>query len=102
MAYRRWTEEDYKMHAENLAARPYYTEDGIRRLYAAVCLRAIQDYKSSSAYERRHIKDFFDSDMFAFFTNGIPGDEVARIIDNMPEFYMPAENKKQTKKEAVT
>lgn len=93
--------EDIPIARENLIYRDKgFDSDGARQLYAAVCLKACADYKRATTrimftmdkkeYDKlvdtiRDCEEFFASDIFQFFINRIPVDEVKKAIRNTPD-----------------
>ena len=77
---------------ENMAVRAAgFDNDGVRSLMAAICMKAIIDYKNvinRNDEEAIKIKEecleFFDSEMFQFYVNGMEVEEVVGIIARMP------------------
>ena len=80
---------DEELRAENLAARPYYCDDGIRRLMTSVCLAAVEDYLKPSVVKthRLEIERFFDSPMFCYITGMSGKEEAIRRIRSVPRAY---------------
>lgn len=88
--------EDLPLDAENQMWRQRgWDDDGIRQLYAAICLRVCIDYKNATLGKNVDgkspedtIKDcqrFFSEDMFQFFVNRIPVPEIEKIIRATPK-----------------
>ena len=88
--------EDIPMAKENLAARDKgFDDDAVRNLFAAISLRACADYKLAcegvqigSRYPEETMDDchkFFDSDIFQYFINRIPVEEIERKIKETPK-----------------
>lgn len=87
--------EDIPMARENLQARDKgFANDDIRQLMAAMCLKACEDYKYAigrgvrdTKYGQRMMEDchkFFGGDIFQFFVNGMPVDEIEKHIRATP------------------
>ena len=107
--------EDIPMARENLAARDRgYDDDGIRHLFAAVCLRACVDYKSATMGRPVDKKDpdwtvddckrFFRSEIFQYFINRVPPEEVERTIRATPKDAIQniwSKNEKEQKEVAL-
>lgn len=78
---------------ENMAVRAAgFDNDGIRSLMAAICMKAIIDYKNvinRNDEEAMKIKeeclDFFDGEMFQFYVNGMEVEEIVGILARMPK-----------------
>jgi len=95
----KWLEahpEDQWIDDENQKARKTgYADDDVRQLMAAICLRACVDYKKASLDKKvggvhpETIMDecdiFFKSDLFQFFVNRVPVEEIKRTIRATPE-----------------
>ena len=88
--------EDIPMARENLQARDRgFADDDIRQLMAAICLKACIDYKyaisirvKDTKYGKRMMEDchkFFGGDIFQFFVNGMPVDEIEKYIRATPD-----------------
>lgn len=83
--------EDKYIDDENIAARTKgYDDQDIRQLMAAICLRAVVDYKN--AYNKPDMvdvvdscHDFFGSEMFQFFVNGMDVAKVEKAIEDAPK-----------------
>lgn len=99
------SEEDRAIRDENLEHRPFYDDEGIRRLMAAVCLRGIADYRKAVKRiwlcrngdvrrdaERRkaECEQFFDSGMFTEITGMSGKEEAVRAILRIPNGYESA------------
>lgn len=87
--------EDQWIDDENQMSRKTgYSNDDIRQLMAAICLRACVDYKKASMgqhidgikpevmMEQCHY--FFMDDIFQYFVNRIPVEEIEQMIKNTP------------------
>ena len=82
--------EDKWLDDENMAARQRgYDDQDFRQLMAAICLRAVVDYKK--AYQDPNKTDvidncheFFKSEMFQYFVNGMEVSKIERIIEEAP------------------
>ena len=88
--------EDKWIDEENMKARKTgYADDDVRQLFAAVCLRACIDYKRVTSGRRikgeypeetlDECEAFFKDEMFQFFVNRMPVEEVEKIIRATPE-----------------
>ena len=88
--------EDIPMAKENLAYRDKgFDNDGVRQLFAAISLRACCDYKIASrggrvdnkapAVTMEDCHKFFSSDIFQYFVNRIPVEEIERYIRSTPD-----------------
>ena len=89
--------KDIPMARENLASRERgFDNEGVRQLMAAMCLKACVDYKrtissriikESSIGQRtlKECREFFAGDIFQFFTNGMPVDEIEQHIREAPD-----------------
>lgn len=109
------TEEEIAMREENLAARPYYNEDGIRAMLDAVCLRAVLDYRRPNGAAtqstggksiplaekrermirvRKECEDFFKSGLFSRLTGIHDPDRALDLIEDIPLAYISAMERK--------
>lgn len=94
-----WLEEhpeDIPIARENLEARKRgFSNDDIRQLMAAMCLRACVDYKKACNPRNRNTEQgekaidecrkFFKGEIFQYFTNGMSLNEIERIIRATPD-----------------
>lgn len=94
MTRKKWLKahpEDKPLDRENqIARRRGYDDSDFRQLMAAICLRAIVDYKKASkdpamAEVAISCHDFFKSEMFQFFVNGMDVETIERIIKETPD-----------------
>ncbi len=86
--------EDIPLAKENLAAREYYDNDGIRSLLAAVSLKACADYKDASRGlyvdkqpPERTMKEchtFFCGEVFSMFIGNMTPEEAEKHIKDTP------------------
>lgn len=88
--------EDQWLDDENQAARKRgFHNDDARQLMAAMCLKAIVDYKKASMNKRVDYTDpqiimdechcFFKDEIFQHFVNRMPVEEIESIIRATPE-----------------
>lgn len=110
------TEEEKKIRRENLDRRPYYQEDSMRQLAAAICVRAIRDWhmdrkklarfdpgKVNGTKKVTHMEsekinylktdmriceEFFDSDLFCEMTGMSGREETIRALEKIPRTYL--------------
>ena len=96
---KRWLEahpEDIPLDEENqMWRRQGYDNDGIRQLFAAICLRVCIDYKNATLNRNvdgktpeetiEDCRKFFKEDIFQFFVNRIPVEEIERTIRATPK-----------------
>ena len=80
---------DQAIREENLAARPYYCDEGIRALAAAVALQAIKDYaaakKSNMVYTAKDLEEFFETDIFSCISGGIEAKDIDALVEGRME-----------------
>lgn len=87
--------EDIPIAKENLYYRDKgFDNDGVRNLFAAICLRACIDYSKASrgvyvgnkapGVVMEDCHNFFGNDIFQFFVNRIPVSEVERSLKSIP------------------
>ena len=88
--------EDQWIDDENQAWRQHgWDNDGIRQLFAAICLRVCIDYKNASMGRNvdgrpaeevlDDCRKFFKEEIFQFFVNRIPVEEIERTIRATPK-----------------
>lgn len=88
--------EDIPLARENLAARDRgFEDDDVKQLMAAICLEACVDYKHAirpnvamTKYGIKTINElhiFFGQEMFQYFVNGMPVEEIEAAIRRTPE-----------------
>ena len=82
--------EDKSIDDENMAARRRgYDNADVRQLMAAICLRAVVDYKKAidkpemtKVVDTCH--DFFKSEIFQFFVHGMEVEKIEKTIEETP------------------
>ena len=99
MDRKKWLEihpEDIPMDEENQRSRQHgWDKDGVRQLFAAICLRTCIDYKTASMGRQIEGKksdkiaidcrQAFNEDLFEFFTNGMKPKEIEKILLRTPK-----------------
>lgn len=80
--YGTWSrEKDKALAKENAEARKHYTQTGLRALTAAICLGAVKEYVKAPPQRKKKLEEFFDGEMFSYFTNGLPIEEVLKTLN---------------------
>lgn len=94
--------EEQKLRKENLEARRDIQIDGVRALWAAVALQAINDYKAVRSRNDIHAKTtqdecrrFFNSELFGEITNGLDANDVDSQLDKNCELLKKVVHKRR-------
>ena len=76
--------DDRILRQENMEARPFYKNEGIRALWAAVTIRVMKDYELAMKSRNPNIiaecEAFFESEAFACLSGGWGANEVRKAI----------------------
>lgn len=90
---------EQQMRDENLAARPNYTEKGLRSLAAAISMQAVMDYKTAImglpftgkyndgwpvSEKVKEIEKFFEGEIFQSSIGHVETEKVKRLIRQAP------------------
>ena len=94
--------EEQKLRQENLEARRDIQIDGVRALWAAVALQAINDYKAVRSRNDIHAKAtqdecrrFFNSELFGEITDGLDANDVDIHLDKNCEMLKKVVHKRR-------